>query len=358
MSFHACEDSVRIPLPDWVTNIGNGNSDIFYKDADGDPDREYLSWAIDEEPLANGLTSIQVYQKFMEQFRTEMNAYFGEPQVGETTKKGKITKIEVGLGPSGELRYPGYRRVWTIGPPAGIGEFQCYDEYMTTKWKNEATNQGFTIPCRVGPQTAGDYNSTPGQTQFFQTGAGLTNGISYTETYGKAFLTWYSKNLVDHGRRVLEIADEIFKPAGVEIAAKVPGIYWYCNHPSRAAEATTGLFTGDNPSVYDLIAGMLQEMGATFIFTCVEKEDVAGNNTDRPQGLVQEVLGAAQLKGASRACENGSEVPDEDTYNRIIGVALTHNISYFTYMRLGSELMTNPAHFGRFQRFVNGMNGT
>jgi hypothetical protein len=60
----------------------------------------------------------------MEQFRTEMNAYFGEPQVGETTKKGKITKIEVGLGPSGELRYPGYRRVWTIGPPAGIGEFQ------------------------------------------------------------------------------------------------------------------------------------------------------------------------------------------------------------------------------------------
>jgi hypothetical protein len=70
---------------------------------------------------------------------------------------------------------------------------------------------------------------------------------------------------------------------------QVPGIYWYCNHPSRAAEATTGLFTGDNPSVYDLIAGMLQEMGATFIFTCVEKEDVAGNNTDRPQGLVQEV---------------------------------------------------------------------
>jgi beta-amylase len=73
----------------------------------------------------------------------------------------------------------------------------------------------------VGPQTAGDYTSTPEETQFFQTGAGLTNGISYTETYGKAFLTWYSKNLVDHGRRVLEIADEIFKPAGVEIAAKV-----------------------------------------------------------------------------------------------------------------------------------------
>jgi hypothetical protein len=62
----------------------------------------------------------------MEQFKTEMKAYFGEPQEGETTKKGKITMIEVGLGPSGELRYPGYRRDrgWTIGPPAGIGQFQ------------------------------------------------------------------------------------------------------------------------------------------------------------------------------------------------------------------------------------------
>jgi hypothetical protein len=34
----------------------------------------------------------------MEQFKTEMKAYFGEPQEGETTKKGKITMIEVGLG--------------------------------------------------------------------------------------------------------------------------------------------------------------------------------------------------------------------------------------------------------------------
>jgi hypothetical protein len=53
-----------------------------------------------------------------------MNTYFGEPQEREIIKKGKITKIEVGLGPSGELRYPAYRRPWTIGPPAGIGEFQ------------------------------------------------------------------------------------------------------------------------------------------------------------------------------------------------------------------------------------------
>jgi hypothetical protein len=60
----------------------------------------------------------------MKEFSEKMDAYFPKPQEGETTKKGKITKIEVGLGPSGELRYPAYRRSWTLGPPAGIGEFQ------------------------------------------------------------------------------------------------------------------------------------------------------------------------------------------------------------------------------------------
>jgi hypothetical protein len=72
---------------------------------------------------------------------------------------------------------------------------------------------------------------------------------------------------------------------------QVPGIYWYCNEASRAAEATAGLVTGppDVLSVYRSIAGILNNLGATFIFTCVEKKDVAGNDTDRPEVLVQQV---------------------------------------------------------------------
>lgn len=37
-----------------------------------------------------------------------------------------ITTIEVGLGPSGELRYPAYRLPWKFDPPPppGVGEFQ------------------------------------------------------------------------------------------------------------------------------------------------------------------------------------------------------------------------------------------
>jgi beta-amylase len=64
MSFHACGgsvgDNLEIPLPNWVTEIGNQNLDIFYKDAGGTPDYEYLSLAVDNEPVLNGLTPLQV----------------------------------------------------------------------------------------------------------------------------------------------------------------------------------------------------------------------------------------------------------------------------------------------------------
>ncbi len=106
---------------------------------------------------------------------------------------------------------------------------QCYDKYMMKSWEDEATKQGLPIPCRVGPQTAGDYTSTPDQTQFFTDETQfvkdgkdikLTYGICYWDKYGKAFLTWYSKNLVDHGNRVLQKATRIFQ-SEVKIAAKV-----------------------------------------------------------------------------------------------------------------------------------------
>ncbi len=70
------------------------------------------------------------------------------------------------------------------------------------------------------------------------------------------------------------------------------------------------------------------------------------------------MLGQAQPDGASIACENGDYFDDRGTCNRIIGVAVRYNISYFTYMRLLPELMTDAARFGLFQEFVGGMNGT
>lgn len=60
------------------------------------------------------LNYMQVYFDFMRSFRTEFNDLFTE---------GLITAIEIGLGPSGELKYPSFsERIGWRYP--GIGEFQ------------------------------------------------------------------------------------------------------------------------------------------------------------------------------------------------------------------------------------------
>lgn len=57
---------------------------------------------------------MQVYRDFMKSFRENMADFLDA---------GVITDVEVGLGPSGELRYPSYPEAqgWVF---PGIGEFQ------------------------------------------------------------------------------------------------------------------------------------------------------------------------------------------------------------------------------------------
>lgn len=64
MSFHQCGgnvgDSVFIPLPKWVLDIGNSNFDIFYTNSKGVRNKECLSLGVDNQPLFQGRTPIQV----------------------------------------------------------------------------------------------------------------------------------------------------------------------------------------------------------------------------------------------------------------------------------------------------------
>ena len=64
-----------------------------------------------------------------------------------------------------------------------------------------------------GPNDAGDYNCTPDETGFFR------DGGEYDGYYGRFFLNWYSRTLVDHGDLVLTFAKFAFK--GTCITAKV-----------------------------------------------------------------------------------------------------------------------------------------
>lgn len=176
----------------------------------------------------------------MKSFRQEFDDFF---------IRGTITEIEVGLGACGELRYPSYpeKNGWKF---PGIGEFQvsrrrwpemsfkhdsgqgaeyelvalltsvdlntwslqCYDKYLMKKLRAAAERRGHP-EWGQGPDNAGEYNSRPQDTEFFK------DKGDYDSYYGRFFLRWYSKTLIEHGDRVLNLAKLAFDE--VKIAAKV-----------------------------------------------------------------------------------------------------------------------------------------
>ncbi|CAL5431284.1 unnamed protein product [Camellia sinensis] len=63
MSFHECGgnvgDDVHIPLPQWLTAIGQRNPDIFFTDKKGRHNPECLTWGIDKERILRGGTAVE-----------------------------------------------------------------------------------------------------------------------------------------------------------------------------------------------------------------------------------------------------------------------------------------------------------
>ncbi|KAB1214384.1 Beta-amylase 2, chloroplastic [Morella rubra] len=352
MSFHECGgnigDDVHIPLPWWVTEIGRSNSDIYFTDREGRRNSECLSWGIDKERVLKGRTAVEVYFDYMRSFRVEFDEFFED---------GIISEIEVGLGPCGELRYPSYsaKHGWRY---PGIGEFQCYDKYLMKSLTKAAEARGHSFWSR-GPANAGSYNSTPHETGFF------CDGGEYDSYYGRFFLNWYSRVLVDHGDRVLALANLAFE--GTCIAVKLSGIHWWYKTASHAAELTAGFYNPVNRDGYSPIAAMLKKHEAALNFTCVElrtldqHEDFPEALAD-PEGLVWQVLNAAWDVCIPVASENALPCHDREGYNKILENAKPlkdpdgRHLSAFTYLRLSPALMERH-NFREFERFVKRMHG-
>lgn len=93
---------------------------------------------------------------------------------------------------------------------------QCYDQYLLKSLKKTAEARGH--PCWArGPENAGTYNTQPHETGFF------CDGGDYDVYYGRFFLNWYSRILVEHGDRVLSLAKLAFE--GTQISAKVSKLF-------------------------------------------------------------------------------------------------------------------------------------
>ncbi|KAL0305597.1 UNVERIFIED_CONTAM: Beta-amylase 2, chloroplastic [Sesamum radiatum] len=350
MSFHECGgnvgDDVHIPLPQWVLEIGGENPDIFFTDKEGRRNQECLSWGIDNERVLRDRTALEVYFEYMESFHAAFEEFF---------RDGVITEIEVGLGPCGELRYPSYpaKHGWKY---PGIGEFQFYDKYLSKSLEDAAKERGGKF-CGRKPEGTGSYNSRPNDTKFF------CDGGEYNGSFGRFFLNWYSEILINHGDQVLAQANRAF--AGIPTSAKVPGIHWWYNSRSHAAELTAGFYHQTGQNGYVPILLMLKKHKTALNFTCVElrTEDQCEEFPEAladPEQLVWEVLLRAWGVGIPVAAENALPCYGRQGFNKILQNARSYDapnnehLCAFTYLRLCPDLMEEH-NLREFERFIKQM---
>uniref|UniRef100_A0A6B2L506 Beta-amylase n=1 Tax=Arcella intermedia TaxID=1963864 RepID=A0A6B2L506_9EUKA len=348
MSFHQCGgnvgDDCDIPLPPWVTSVGNSNPDIYYTDREGNRDHEYLSLGVDNQTIFQGRSPVQIYTDFVRSFASTFSSLMGST----------IVELQVGLGPAGELRYPSYQLSrWSF---PGVGEFQCYDKYMLADLSRAASAAGHPEWGNGGPNNAGSYNCNPCNDgscgPFF--GSGFDN---YNSAYGQFFLGWYSDRLLEHAVAILSNTVPIAKNYGVEVSTKISGIHWQFNTPAHGAELTAGYRNSDG-NAYNRIAQTLSRFGVVFDFTCLEMRDSeqpGGSCCCSPENLVYQTLVAAKNNGIVYKGENALPRYDQTAYNTIKYESnRVGPIGGFTYLRLGDTLMQSN-NFQTFSSFVNQM---
>jgi len=256
-----------------------------------------------------------------------------------------IVNVMVGMGPSGELRYPAYPLDrWHF---CGIGEFQCYDKHARASLRSKAKAAGkesWGVP--LPPSMVGFYNMTPASTQFFTVG--------FRSPWGKFFLDWYSSCLKAHAFRVLSKARESFEGM-VPFSGKVAGVHWWSHTASRAAELTAGYYNTNFRNAYLEIAQTFKSAGTSALdFTCLEM-----TNWDAPKhckssaaSLVHQVVGAVHKSGLHFIGENALTRYDDHAYDTILNYK--SKLTAFTYLKLTSELISDK-WFSKFTRFVERM---
>ncbi|KAL8536606.1 hypothetical protein ACS0TY_011980 [Phlomoides rotata] len=337
---------IFISLPQWILEIGKSNQDIFFTDREGRRNTECLSWGIDKERVLRGRTGIEIYFDFMRSFRTEFDDLFTE---------GLISAVEIGLGASGELKYPSFseRMGWRY---PGIGEFQCYDKYLMQNLQKAAKLRGHSFWARA-PDNAGYYNSKPHETGFF-----CEKG-DYDSYYGRFFLRWYTQVLIDHVDNVLSLASLAFED--IQIVVKIPAIYWWYKTTSHAAELTAGYYNPSNQDGYSLLFEVLKKHGVTMKFIIsgfqASYQEIDEAFSD-PEGLNWQVLNSAWDRGLCVAGQNAQPCYDREGFVRLLETTRPrnhpdgHHFSFFVFHQ-PLPLIQRTICFSEIDYFVKSMHG-
>lgn len=350
MAFHESGENdsgdTLITLPQWVLEIGKENGDIFFTDRGGRRNTECLSWGIDKERVLKGRTGVEVYFDFMRSFRTEFDDLFAE---------GVVSAVEIGLGASGELKYPSFpERIGWRYP--GVGEFQCYDKYLQQSLCRAAKARGHSFWAK-GPDNAGEYNSRPNETGFFCERGG------YDSYYGRFFLHWYAQSLIDHADNVLSLAAFAFEET--KIIVKVPAVHWWYKTTSHAAELTAGFYNPTNQDGYSPVFEVLKRHSVALKLVCLRLPVPAQEYDEAladPEALSWQVLNSAWDQGLTVAGENALPCYDREGFMSMVEMAKPrddpdhHHFSFFVYQQL-TPLVPGTICFAELDYFIKSMHG-
>ncbi|KAK1390506.1 Beta-amylase [Heracleum sosnowskyi] len=301
LCFHSSKES-KIPLPKWVSKIGEAEPSIFFTDRSGHRYKECLSLAVDELPVLNGNTPTQVYKEFFESFKASFSPFLGST----------ITGISIGLGPDGELRYPSYDQQSKNSNIRGAGEFQCYDKNMISNLKPQAEALGNPLWGLSGPHDAPSYDDSPLLNNFFKDQWG-----SWETAYGDFFLYWYSSQLITHG-----------------------------------------YYNTDKRNGYEEVVQMFLRNSSKIILPGMDlSDDYQQNQThSSPESLVEQIKTTSRKCGVEISGQNLMVSGPPEGFEQIKkNLRGDHAVDLFTYQRMGSEFFS-PDHFPSFTAFIRSLN--
>ncbi|KAK4372546.1 hypothetical protein RND71_007930 [Anisodus tanguticus] len=342
LCFHASEKP-KIPLPEWVSRIGESDPSIFFKDQSGQHYKDCLSFAVTDVPVLDRKTPVQVYKEFCDSFKAEFSPFM------DTT----ITGISVGLGPEGELRYPSHHNPSKMNNHQGAGEFQCYDKHMLNSLKQYAESSGNPLWGLGGPHDAPAYEQRPMTSNFYK-----ENGGSWETTYGDFFLSWYSEQLISHGSRLLSLASETFHDVPISICGEVPLVHSWYRTRSRPSELTTGFYNTVNRDGYAKVVEMFAKHSCKIILPGMDLSDdhQPNESLSSPELLLAQITSSCRKHGVEILGQNSMIANTSNGFEQIKkNLSGEKEMSLFTYQRMGADFFS-PEHFPSFTQFVRNLN--
>lgn len=251
LSFHGCHDNdhgCSARLPEWVREV----RDIWYKGPNGFETREYISLFADDAKVLGDRTPMQAYQDFARNFASAFWDFLGNT----------VKQVQVGLGPSGQLRYPSY----DYSNFCGVGRFVLDGKYAEDSLERE---MHFINMKKKKPKFDFLSTSSPKDSVFFSEAKSVKNG--FRSPAGKHVSVWYSLRLLNHGARILSIFRNELPM--LSLGAKLSAVHWTAGSKFRAPEVTAGYAVTKTYNFYDRFFKVLRKTKAVAVISGVEMID-------------------------------------------------------------------------------------